>query len=126
MDTDKIRLADLLEKVGNELIEAHRRALLRGVPLLGFDECEVECAISTEFGPSGEINLWAVKIGAEGKQGNAQTVRVKYKPYDPKLHLMQAEQRIQQGSPGSGKIVPSRRPVAAGKPKSGAKARRKS
>ena len=125
MDTEKIRLADLLEKVGTELIEAHKRALQRGVPLLGFDECEVECAISTEFGPNGEVNLWAVKIGAEGKQGNAQTVRVKYKPYDPKVHLIQAEQRVQQGKRASGQIVPSRRTGAKSQTKPGSKKTRR-
>ena len=121
MDIEKIRLADLLEKVGTELIEAHRRALHRGVPLLGFDECEVECAISTEFGPNGEVNLWAVKIGVEGKQENAQTVRVKYKPYDPKVHLLQAEQRVQQSKRASGQIVPSRRPGVKSQAKSASK-----
>jgi hypothetical protein len=125
MDTEKIRLADLLEKVGTELIEAHKRALQRGVPLLGFDECEVECAISTEFGPNGEVNLWAVKIGAERKQGNAQTVRVKYKPYDPKVHLIQAEQRVQQRGRATGQIVPSRRTGAKSQAKPGSKKTRR-
>lgn len=89
--TKKIRVADFIDQAVAEISEAHRRSQARGLPLLGFEECEVECGVETEISPSGELNLLAVKIGVSGKQNTANKIRVLYKQLDPQKHKLHAD-----------------------------------
>jgi hypothetical protein len=115
--TNKIRLADFLTKAVEEVIEAHRRALERGVPFLGFEELEVECAVDTEIGAKGEASFFYVKIGASGKQTVGNKIKVVYKPYDAQRHTLQAAVLKELQKVDQGPVPSSQRAVKSGRTK---------
>jgi hypothetical protein len=75
---NKIRLADMIESVSDELLYANSLRSKRK-HLMIFDECELEIGIEAETGEGGKLKLWVLELGGDKKRTNSGTIKVKFK-----------------------------------------------
>jgi hypothetical protein len=75
---EQIRLADLLQSIGSELMQANERAIQRGKTMMLFKECELEFAVDLEKGGSGGFTIWVIKLEGGVKKTEHNTIRLKF------------------------------------------------
>jgi hypothetical protein len=75
----RIRLADAVSAISQELLEAKKNAISKGASTMVFDECEFEFAVETEGSGGVGFSVWVLDISAEAKRTSSNTVRVKFK-----------------------------------------------
>ena len=75
----RIRLADAVSAISQELLQAKKNAIDNGASTMVFDECEFEFAVETEGGGGVGFSVWVLDISAEAKRTSTNTVRVKFK-----------------------------------------------
>ena len=78
MSKKRLLISELLDHVANEIRKTDRRAKKDDHAVMKFTECEVEVSFDVEIASDGKINLFAVELGAEGKQTTRHRLRVKY------------------------------------------------
>ena len=91
----KIELADLVEKVANQLHELRKRAKATTDPVMQFTECELEMAFSVEDAGKAGIKLWVFELGGGRTRTNSNTVRIKFSAQGPSIAFP-----VQQPGPG--------------------------
>jgi hypothetical protein len=88
---EQIRLADLLQSIGSELVQANERAKQREKAIMLFKECELEFAVDLEKGGSGGFTIWVIKLEGGVKKTEHNTIRLKFdaNPAEPMLGITQ-------------------------------------
>ena len=76
--TVQVELADLIDHVAEQLAEAERRAGEREGPVMKFQECELELAVSLETGGQGGLKVWVLELGGGRTKTNSNTITVKF------------------------------------------------
>lgn len=85
---DKLPLAQVLSQVAEELLTADKNARERGTPVMQFEHCEVEFAVTAEASANAGIQVWVVNIGGNAKSSHTNKIRVRFK--SPEGVVMQA------------------------------------
>lgn len=84
----EVRLADLIQELGRQLVEAQQRAR-ESDPSSGLSlelkECSVELAVTWERAAGGGLDLKVVKLDREHTRADTQTLTVTLVPVDPGL-----------------------------------------
>ncbi|GAA0692252.1 trypco2 family protein [Vreelandella titanicae] len=75
----QLPLAQVLSQVAEELLAADMNARERGTPVMQFDQCEVEFAITAEASSNAGIKVWVVNIGGTAKSSHTNMIRVRFK-----------------------------------------------
>jgi hypothetical protein len=75
----KMELSRVLEMVRAELIKANDAAFASKDPIMVFDECELEFAVSLEEELNVGFKVYFVQLGGKQKKSDTNTVTIKYK-----------------------------------------------
>jgi hypothetical protein len=75
----RVELADLIDRVAEQLLAAEQRAAQRSDRVMRFTECELEMAISIETGGEGGIKVWVLELGGSRKKTDSNTITVKFR-----------------------------------------------
>lgn len=75
---EKIRLADMIELVADELLHAEQIRIKRG-HVMQFEECELEMTVEAEIQEGGKLKIWVLELGSENKRTNSNKIKVKFK-----------------------------------------------
>jgi hypothetical protein len=74
----KIEFSELLNKIGDEIRAANKRAVDEDDAVMEFVECEVEIAFSVEQEANGGIKLYIFELGAGETSVVTNTIKLKY------------------------------------------------
>lgn len=75
---EKIAFADLLDKIGDEIREANRRAVRDNDAVMEFTECEVEVGFSVEAEAKGGLKIYVFEASAGATTTTTNTIKLKY------------------------------------------------
>ena len=79
MANDRIELSQLLQYVSQELQAADAKARAAGLPVMQFDECKLEIAVSAEREGSGGVKVWVLNLSGGAKKSESHTITVTMK-----------------------------------------------
>lgn len=109
----KIELADLIDRVTDELATAHQRSRTRPrEPVLQLSECEIEVAAAVEKDGSGKVSIKVLELSGGLKRTDTSTVRLTFTP----TGLMQFEQRSGDADSSPGPVLGRRTAVQGDDP----------
>ena len=76
MPPAKVKLADLIDHVAQELAEAERRAAAREKRVMRFKEAQLELAVSVETEGGGGLKVWVIELGGGRTKTDSNTITV--------------------------------------------------
>jgi hypothetical protein len=76
---EQLPLAEVLSQVAQELLTADKTARERGIPVMQFDHCEVEFAVTVEKSAKAGLQVWVVNIGGDAKASHTNKIKVRFK-----------------------------------------------
>jgi hypothetical protein len=83
VEMPQFALADMIETVTSQLLEAEMRSAKRGKPVMQFEECQLELAVALESDAQGGLNVFVIDVQGEAKKTAANTITVKFKRLEP-------------------------------------------
>lgn len=99
MADDRIELSQLLRYVSQELQDADAAAKAAGSPVMQFDECRLEFAVSAEKQASGGVKVWVLNLGGGAKKSESHTLTVTMKAIPGKTVVAPAQSSVQENRP---------------------------
>ena len=73
-----LKLAEVLDTLAQQLLEAQQNARTRGAAVMQFAECEIEFAVDIEKSGNAGIEIHVLKLGGELKRTDSNTIRLKF------------------------------------------------
>lgn len=71
-------LAEMVDVVARELLEAQSEAEKRSGPVMQFEECEMTFAVTAQRKAGGALKLYVVNLSGESQITEQNTVRIKF------------------------------------------------
>jgi len=73
-----MKLAEVLDSLAQQLLEAQSNATERGAAVMQFAECEIEFAVEIEKTAQAGIQIYVLKFGGDVKRADSNTIRLKF------------------------------------------------